>query len=95
MRARDSVAGAEGGAEDVVAGHQRRELAHLGRVDPPGVVQSVLVPHGDQALEVLGVALIRQQEQVADMPELRVHARFRLEASQQTHRQLLHRDVGS
>src|SRR5205809_766678 len=49
VRARDSVAGAEGGAEDVVAGHQRRELAHLGRVDPPGVVQVVLVPHGDQA----------------------------------------------
>src|SRR6266571_2903316 len=94
VRARDAIARAERGAEDVVACHERRELAHLGRLDPAGVVQVVLVPHGYQALEVVGVAFVGQQEQVADVPELRVHACFRLEARQQAHRQLLHRDVG-
>ncbi len=94
MRARDTVARAERGAEDVVAAHQRRQLAHLGGLHPAGVVQVVLVPHGDQALEIVDVALAGQQEQVADVPELRVHAGFRLEAGEEAHRQLLHGDVG-
>ena len=93
VRARDPVAGAEGAAQDVVAVHQRRELAHLVWLQPAGVGDASPVPHRQQAPEVRDLAVARQHEQVADVPELRIDARLRLETGQQLHRELLHDDV--
>src|SRR5207248_380641 len=93
VRTRDAVGRAEGATQDVVAPYDRSQLSNLRRLDPACVRDSKPQPHRQKPLEVVDLVAISDQEQIADLPELRIDARLRFEACQQLNRQLLHEDV--
>ena len=69
--ARDAVGGAERAAEDVLDVEHRDHLRGLGRVHPARLGEADAMPHVHVVAEVLDLLRLREEEQVADLAEVR------------------------